>query len=209
MRQGTDTSYHYGNDAANPSHAYLLPAVLQATRKHQVPGRRLIDLGCGNGYVANFLAVNGFEVVGVDPSEKGIGIAREAFPNVEFRQGGAYDDLAAELGVFDVSLSLEVVEHLYSPRAFADSLFAATKPGGVTIVSTPYHGYWKNLSLAVLGKMDSHHNPLREGGHVKFFSLEQLQTLLERAGFEVVDALRLGRVPMLAKSILMVGRRPH
>jgi 2-polyprenyl-6-hydroxyphenyl methylase/3-demethylubiquinone-9 3-methyltransferase len=49
---------------------------------------------------------------------------------------------------------------------------------GMGFLSTPYHGYLKNLALAVSGKMDSHFGALWYGGHVKFFSIKTLQKLL-------------------------------
>ena len=44
------------------------------------------------------------------------------------------------------------------------------------MLSTPYHGYLKNLALAVSGRMDRHFTALHVGGHIKFFSIETLTT---------------------------------
>jgi 2-polyprenyl-3-methyl-5-hydroxy-6-metoxy-1,4-benzoquinol methylase len=55
---------------------------------------------------------------------------------------------------FDHVISTETVEHLYDPQAFARGCFAATRPGGRFICSTPYHGYLKTLALALAGKWD-------------------------------------------------------
>ena len=135
---------------------------------------RVFDLGCGNGITAAKLATLGFEVTGVDASESGIKMARSAFPECRFEVASAYDDLAMEFGQFPLVVSLEVVEHLFDPDAFARSLFGLVEPGGLAVVSTPYHGYLKNLALAVTGKMDTHFTALWAGGHIKFFSVKTL-----------------------------------
>lgn len=75
------------------------------------------------------------------------------------------------------------------------------------MLSTPYHGYLKNLALALAGKWDDHLGPLWDGGHIKFFSKRTLRALLEEAGFQQIDLLRVGRVPALAKSLVAVVRR--
>jgi hypothetical protein len=56
---------------------------------------RLLDLGCGNGSVGAMLAKDVWSVTGVDPSSEGITDVREAYPDLRFEEGSAYDDLAA------------------------------------------------------------------------------------------------------------------
>lgn len=53
-------------------------------------------------------------------------------------------------------ISLDVVEHLYAPRDHARALANLLEPGENVHRSPPSHGYWKNLVLALLGKMDAH-----------------------------------------------------
>ena len=74
------------------------------------------------------------------------------------------------------------------------------------MVSTPYHGYWKNLLLSVAGKWDSHHTALWDGGHIKFWSRSTLTKLLEANGFDVVDFKGAGRIYGLWKSMVLTAR---
>ncbi len=196
-------SYPYFDAQANPSHDYLLPTVLDILSAQG--GRRIFEVGCGNGAIAKILESRGFEVSGVDPSESGIAHAA----NPRLRVGSAYDDLAAQYGRFPVVMSLEVVEHCYSPRDFARTLFELAEPGGLAIVSTPYHGYWKNLALAVTGRMDDHFTALWDGGHVKFWSERTLCTLLAEAGFASIAFRRVGRLKALAKAMIAVAHKPR
>jgi 2-polyprenyl-3-methyl-5-hydroxy-6-metoxy-1,4-benzoquinol methylase len=195
--------YGYSNSAHTHAHSYLLPAISRLLPRPC----RAFDLGCGNGAFAGWLAERGFDVSGVDPSSEGVAIARQQLPKLDIRQGSSDDDLAVTFGGFPLVTSLEVVEHVYSPRQYARTLFSLVEPRGVAIISTPYHGYAKNVALAVSGKLDSHFTALWEGGHIKFWSRATLSRLLIEAGFSSVEFHRVGRVPMFAKSMIAVARR--
>lgn len=193
------------------AHSYLLPAVLsEMTRLGSTLGseKRVFELGCGNGSIAKKFAEHGWNVTGVDTSIEGIRQANSRYPEITLEQGSAYDDLAARYGRFPVVTSLEVVEHVYAPRRYASTLFDLLEPGGVAIVSTPYHGYWKNLALALSGKMDAHFTALWDHGHIKFWSIKTLSELLREAGFAEIRFCRVGRIPALAKSMIVIARKP-
>jgi len=76
------------------------------------------------------------------------------------------------------------------------------KPKGCLIITTPYHGYIKNLVLALSGKMDNHFHVLWDGGHIKFFSVKTLTALLKTEGFTDLHFNFAGRFPYLWKSML-------
>lgn len=212
----SDQTSRYAYHDARPTWAnrYLWPvlerearSVLRSLPQAGKPARAF-DLGCGNGATSNFLAELGFQVTGVDLSETGIQFAQQTFPSCNFAVASVYDDLAGEHGRFRLVVSLEVVEHCFDPRAFARRLYDLVEPGGTAFVSTPYHGYAKNIALAVSGKMDSHFTALWDGGHIKFFSIRTLRQLLEEAGFADIRFLRVGRFSMLAKSMVAIARKP-
>lgn len=213
--EAAPTGYRWDTAALTCAHDYLLPTVRRELERLCSGdstigggGRRVFDLGCGNGSVANELANLGWDVTGVDPSTEGIARAKEHYPHLSLHQGSAYDDLAALYGQFPVVTSLEVVEHVYDPRRYAATLFALVQPGGTAIVSTPYNGYWKNLALAITGRMDAHFTALWDHGHIKFWSIRTLSELLREAGFADIRFERVGRVPALAKSMIAIARRP-
>lgn len=204
-----DSGYRWDNADANPSHDYLVPAVEQILAGLDLPPerRRVLDLGCGNGSIAVRLAAQGYQMVGIDPSDDGIEHGRRAYPHLELHQGSCYDDLAAAHGRFPVVISLEVVEHVYYPRRFAATVHSLLEDGGTAIISTPYHGYLKNLALALTGKLDAHFTALWDHGHIKFWSIPTLTQLLMEAGFKSVRFERVGRIPSLAKSMIAVATR--
>lgn len=198
----------YGYEDAARSHtvAYLLPTVLKVLKPKSA--LRVFELGCGNGSMANLLRQRGFEVVGVDPSPQGIAQANLNYPEIRLAVGSSEEDLAARFGRFPAVLSLEVVEHVFAPREFAKRVYDLLEPGGIAIISTPYHGYLKNLALALTGKMDAHFTALWGYGHIKFWSVKTLSALLSEAGFQGLQFHRVGRVPVLAKSMIAVARKP-
>lgn len=192
----------YASTTPTHSCSYLWPhleAILGTTE-----GRRIFEIGCGNGATAKFLSDRGYDVIGVDPSESGIRIAN--MPNLH--AGSAYDDLSATYGRFPIVISLEVIEHLMEPRRFVQTARNLLEPNGLLILSTPFHGYWKNLALALSGKMDDHFTALWDGGHIKFWSERTLGTLLREGGFQRARFLRAGRIRPLAKSMIAVAYAP-
>ncbi|MEO1205469.1 MAG: class I SAM-dependent methyltransferase [Pseudomonadota bacterium] len=209
---GEDYSgYRYPHSETNPSHGILLQPtfdILEDYFANSQRSRRVFDLGCGNGSVASLLTAKGYDVTGIDPSKEGIAQAKSAYPNLRLEIGSAYDDLAGRYGSFPAVISLEVVEHVYAPRDYARTLFDLVEPGGIAVLSTPYHGYIKNVALALSGKMDSHFTALWDHGHIKFWSIKTLGTLLVEAGFEAPSFRRVGRVPPLAKSMIAIAIKP-
>jgi 2-polyprenyl-6-hydroxyphenyl methylase/3-demethylubiquinone-9 3-methyltransferase len=198
--------YRYANGALGHHHAYLLPAI-DAILSELAP-RRVFDLGCGNGSVAHHLASFPYDITGIDGSDTGIAQANSTWPHLRLEVGSAYEDLAGRFGSFDAVVSLEVVEHLYDPRLYARRMFDLVRPGGGIVVSTPYHGYWKNFALALTGRMDDHFTALWDGGHIKFWSVRTLTVLLNEVGFRDIRFRRVGRIPLLAKSMIAIARRP-
>ena len=170
-------------------------------------GSRVFELGCGSGATADMLCAMGYSVTAVDPSTSGIEHAQKSYAGPVFAQRSAYDNLAGEFGTFSVVVSLEVIEHCYKPRHFVDSVHSLLVPGGVAVISTPYHGYLKNLALALAGKFDDHWSPLWDGGHIKFWSERTLAALLNERGFDDVVFVRVGRIPPFAKSMIAVARK--
>lgn len=207
----------YQYDSASPTwlNEYLWPPLrkilssnLKIISSNLQPQSRIIDVGCGSGATAGMLADLGYEVVGIDSSPTGIGYASSAYPKVKFSERSVYDNLVGEFGVFDCVVSLEVVEHCYAPRKFAETVFQLLHPGGFAVISTPYHGYLKNLALALAGKFDDHWSPLWDGGHIKFWSVHTLSSLLREAGFQDLCYYRIGRIPPLAKSLVVMAQMP-
>lgn len=208
----TDKQNEFMWTAAEPPHsvAYIMPVMLpwldgmpQATV--------VLDAGCGNGAVLGQLNGRGWKLHGLDASQSGIEEATRAHPGLCFEQADLTSELSAHplWGQCDMVVSLEVVEHVFQPRSFAQNCYGFLKPGGCLILSTPYHGYLKNLALATTGKMDAHFTALWDFGHIKFWSCRTLSTLLTEQGFHDIQFRGAGRIPYFWKSIVILAKRPE
>lgn len=198
----------YSSGAPSWPNRYIWPILLNILDNNKVSSRRIFEIGSGNGATANLLAGRGYDVTAIEPSREGVDVARQNFSGPAFHLGTGYDDLAATYGTFPIVISLEVIEHCYSPKTFLERTYDLLEPGGLGIISTPFHSYLKNLALSLANKWDTHHDPLWEGGHIKFYSEKTLARALGEAGFTQVKFERAGRLPILAKSMLAVFRRP-
>lgn len=196
---------------ADPPHQPMYLELMLAELSSSTKTRRILDAGCGDGNFASSLAEHGFRVHGIDQSRGGIEIAGKR-PGITVTQGSLYDDLLGPFGLldpYDAIVSVEVIEHLYSPATFAERAFEALRPGGLLILTTPYWGYLKNIALAVTNRLDRSLTALWEGGHIKHWSYRTLRTLGEQSGFEFLSFHGCGRpTPHLWNGMMMVFRRP-
>lgn len=103
-----------------------------------VRGKRVLDVGSGEGYGAALLAEDAAEVIGVDSDPVAVAHAQRAHdrPNLHFIVGNALE-LDARLGAFDVITCLEVLEHVRDPDAVVTGIVSMLKPGGVAYLATP------------------------------------------------------------------------
>ena len=198
----------YGFETDQPSHNFFylrqpLLSLLNKTRNSCI-----LDLGCGNGHLVNYLISQGFNAYGTDASAKGIAIANQNSPGRFFVQDLSTDKLPEGLqGVkFDTVISTEVIEHLYDPAGFIGFCKQALNGEGEVIISTPYHGYLKNLVISLANKWDGHWSPLWHGGHVKFWSRATLSKALTDVGFTVTDFKGCGRFPYFWKSMMIKAK---
>jgi 2-polyprenyl-3-methyl-5-hydroxy-6-metoxy-1,4-benzoquinol methylase len=201
--------FEFANAAELHMQREFMPHVLGFAGK-LMPGPRVLDVGCGNGFLCAEFLRRGCKVVGIDLSGQGIEVARRNHAGARFEMLPADARILENLGEdpFDVVVSTEVVEHLYAPRQWAKGCFAAVKRGGTFICTTPYHGYFKNLAIAVLGKCDAHANPLWDGGHIKLWSKRTLIRLLTETGFRNFQFRGVGRMPGLWKTMVVKTERP-
>lgn len=198
----------YGFKSGGRTHnfKYMLEPLLKMLDKNK--NQCILDLGCGNGYLVNHLISLGYNAYGTDASEQGIAIARQANPERFFVQDLSTGQLPSELqGLqFDTIISTEVIEHLYDPEGFIDFCKRALSKNGELILSTPYHGYLKNLLLSLANKWDTHMSPLWLGGHIKMWSKQTLGILLKNKGFTVTRFEGCGRIPYLWMSMIIKAR---
>ncbi len=207
---GEQEEYSWLNPKPITAHEYILP-VLDRYLADLPEGARVLDLGCGNGALLATLRDRGWELHGLEISESGVKIARKNVPEAQIYLADATAPLEGPIldQPYDAVISTEVIEHVFLPRGLVRNALSVLKPGGKLILTTPYHGYVKNILVAVTGAHDAHYDPLYDYGHIKFWSVDTLSRLLWEVGFENVEYTGAGRLPYLWKSLVMVGHRPR
>lgn len=195
----------YGFNSSPPASAsYLKQGIMkQLSERNKV----VLDLGCGNGWLTRTMIESGYEAYGIDASPSGIEVAKMMHPDRFFLQDLRSKSLPEEIDhiLFDTIVSTEVIEHLYDPLDFIEfcSRILKKNGGGELILSTPYHGYIKNLVISLVGGWDNHFMALQKGEHIKFWSCNSLTLALKHGGFEVSSFSGVGRIPLLWKSMIL------
>jgi SAM-dependent methyltransferase len=128
-------------------------------------GRRILEVGCGNGFLLSRLAEQGADVLGIDPGEHSnatydVPIIRDFFPSRQVT------------GPFDTIIAFAVLEHVEDPLAFLDHLFSLVAPGGEVVLGVPDCGPY-------IGAGDV---SCLFHEHWSYFDLQTLRRTLEKAG---------------------------
>jgi 2-polyprenyl-3-methyl-5-hydroxy-6-metoxy-1,4-benzoquinol methylase len=206
MLETQEYEYGYNTSEIDPHSLVVLPGLLEMLSQHSKSINKppkILDLGCGNGSLTHTISQHGYNISGIEESASGVELARKSYPDCQFIQASIYDPPDKEhQHVYDVVMAVEVIEHLFFPTALLRAARQYLKPGGRLILSTPYHGYLKNVALALTGSMDKHYGVLYEGGHIKFFSVKTLTQLLEQQNYANIQFGFVGRAPYLWKSMI-------
>jgi 2-polyprenyl-6-hydroxyphenyl methylase/3-demethylubiquinone-9 3-methyltransferase len=159
-------------------------------------GERVLDLGCGEGDFTAALAAVGAKVVGVDVAAEPLRRARLRFPGLEFVQ--VSDALPFACGAFDVVWAGEVLEHVQDGLGLLAQIARVLAPAGRLLVSTPDHGAWRRLSVALSRRrFETCFDPRSD--HLRFFTAGSLRSLLAAAGFDDAE-VRSARGSLLASA---------
>lgn len=174
------------------------------------PDGVVLDVGCGNGVISRHLGRQGYNVLGIDVSEKTIQTARSLndLPNVKFEVISA-ENLVAQGNLYDAVICSEVLEHLDNPSALLKTLYQTLKADGQLIVTVPNgqgpremfvtrpvlkirsrnNWMWKALVRAkkLLGYSGTTVQSAADNlDHVQFFSKSDLERLSAENHFRIV-----------------------
>jgi SAM-dependent methyltransferase len=178
-----DWDAHWANyadtNAHNPAQSYRRHLILSALGLGQVSAPvRLIELGSGHGgFAREVLAAHpNISFVGIDRAETGVAIARRNVPGAVFEQADLTQDAtlpARYRGFATHAVCSEVLEHVDDPVTALRTARALFAPGCRLVVTVP---------AGPMSAFDRHI------GHRRHFSAEELESMLQQAGLEVVNA---------------------
>jgi 2-polyprenyl-6-hydroxyphenyl methylase/3-demethylubiquinone-9 3-methyltransferase len=140
--------------AFKPLHALNAPRVEYVARSVALPLRRVLDIGCGGGLLAEALARCGAQVTAIDMAPAMIEVARlhahESGLAIDYQLASAQQYAAQAPAAFDVITCMELVEHVPSPAALLAAAATLLRPGGDLFISTINRNLLSFL-LAIVG----------------------------------------------------------
>src|SRR5256714_8050610 len=150
------------------------------------PGSRLLDIGCGQGYVARELAAKGCKVTGMDqyipaasPGTAGIDFIRWNLDRAEF---------PVNVSAFDQIMMLDIIEHLKQPEKFMDELrFAAVCKRPEVIITTANIGFFVTRLMLFFGQFNYGRKGILDATHTRLFTFRSLKALLDQSGYNILE----------------------
>ncbi len=173
-----------------------------------IAGKKVVDIGCGGGILAESMAARGAQVTGVDLSDKALGVARlhlfESGQQVDYRHISA-EDLAHECPAsFDVVTCMEMLEHVPVPASTIRACATLVKPGGSVFFSTLN----RNLKAYLMAVVGAEYvlNLLPRGTHeyAKFIKPSELARYVREAGLDVEEIIGMQYNPF--SKVYSLGR---
>jgi 2-polyprenyl-6-hydroxyphenyl methylase / 3-demethylubiquinone-9 3-methyltransferase len=164
-------------------------------------GKRVLDVGCGGGILADAMARKGAHVLGVDLASKSLKVAQlhalEAqTPNVSYREISAEELALEQPDSFDIVTCMEMLEHVPDPQSIVAACASLVKPGGWVFFSTLNRNgraFWQAIVGAeyVLGML-----PRGTHEYAKFITPSELATFGRKVGLDIQATRGLKHNPL-------------
>ncbi len=150
------------------------------------PGGHLLDIGCGQGYVAQELARKGCRVTGMDQ------YVPELSPwpgQIDFiRCNLDRKRFPVNVSEYDQIFLLDIIEHLKEPESFMDELrLAAACKRPEVIITTANIGFVVTRLMLLFGQFNYGRKGILDATHTRLFTFRSLRALLEQAGYKVLE----------------------
>jgi SAM-dependent methyltransferase len=150
------------------------------------PGGHVLDIGCGQGYVAAELLKKGCHVTGMDryiPAEveapRGIDFIRWDLDRKEF---------PVNVSQFDQIFMLDIIEHLKAPEEFMDELRFATGCKRPEIVMTTANiGFFATRFMLLFGQFNYGKKGILDATHTRLFTFRSMRELLRQCGYKIIE----------------------
>lgn len=165
-----------------------------------VEGKKILDVGCGGGILAEALANKGAQVTGIDVAELSLKVAKmhlhESGLEVDYQLSTVEDFAQQHAARFDIVTCLEILEHVPDPASIVASASRLLKPDGLLCLSTLNRNP-KSFALAILGA-EYILRMLPRGTHEykKFIKPSELAATLRANGMQLRDITGISYNPI-------------
>jgi SAM-dependent methyltransferase len=186
MSGATLINEKYYHNAGNAPLLSLLPVA---------PGLRVLDCGCGAGDNARILRDSGASVTAITASAEEEQAASKYCEKVMLAD--LNEGIPAEaLSGYDVVMFSHVLEHLFDPAKALHDAAQILKKDGVLAVALPNALTWRTRLQFLLGRFEYADGGIMDDTHVRFYTFDSGQRMLQRNGFNVVVARADGIFPL-------------
>lgn len=158
------------------SHTFALDALK--------PGATVLDIGCGQGYIAEEMSKKAERVVGVDQY-----VRPSTNPRVEFKQWDIdSNEFPTDVSQFDQIFLLDVIEHLHDPEVFMETLRAdAVSKRPEIVLTTANVGFFVTRFMLFLGHFNYGRKGILDRTHTRLFTFNSLRELFTQTGYEILE----------------------
>ncbi len=152
----------------------------------QIRGKKILDIGCSDGRLGQYLASQGAIVHGCDISEKAVLKAKKVLAKafVFDVECDNWDEFEKN---YDLVIATEVIEHLFCPEKFLNNIKNIVPPTGEIIITTPNFLMWTFRLRMLGGQFDYTDSGFWDRGHVHFFTYFSLKKMIQADGFTIVQ----------------------
>jgi 2-polyprenyl-3-methyl-5-hydroxy-6-metoxy-1,4-benzoquinol methylase len=168
---------------------------LSFMRGHVAAGDRVLDLGCGDGWMTAELAAMGVHPTGVEVAQAAVDRARRRHPELDFRLAALDGPLPLEDNACDVVWASEVIEHVADTARWLSEVRRVLRPQGRLLLTTPNHS---RVRLLVAG-IEFYSEPL--GDHLHLYSAHSLRAVLHDFDFDEVEITSAGGPPLARRML--------
>lgn len=164
------------------------PWINEILCRHFTHPSKVLDVGCGGGYLTNFLAKRGHFVSGIDLSDQSLEVAKQQdeTKSVEYMRASAYE-LPYDDGIFDAVCAMDLLEHVEKPAIVITEAARVLKKGGLFF----FHTFNRNLLsyfMVIKGVEWCFANaPPNMHVYPLFIKPEELKDLCQNRGLEVKE----------------------
>ena len=169
-------------------------------QRAKLNGKKVLDVGCGGGILAESMAVRGAEVTGIDLADKSLKVAElhslESGVKVTYKHVATEDYAKQEPGTYDVVTCMEMLEHVPDPSAVVKACADLCKPGGWLFFSTINRNPQSFLFAIIGAEYVLQLLPKGTHSYEKFIKPSELSSYCRDSGLSVNDIIGLTYNPL-------------
>ncbi|HEY3768795.1 MAG TPA: class I SAM-dependent methyltransferase [Candidatus Angelobacter sp.] len=150
-------------------------------------GKRILELGCADGYISRHLSERGCSVTGVEIDAEAAELARSWCEKVVVHDLNDLEWANQVGGKFDTILCGDVLEHLAKPETVLRRIRRLLLPGGRVVICLPNIAHIRIRLKLLLGRFDYGPTGIMDVTHLRFYTYKTAQEFIEHAGFRIVS----------------------